>query len=251
MIVKNASLKCKVISELPGHRARAVARSLLPRSARRNGRAGAAALIATRLGGSSTGSSGSTVSRSIPAAATTRGTARLQGRVGLHRSRDLHCAPAPGVSLPANSRVARRVAPTIATIPTVLVANLVFSTVAGGAATRAGSVVSFLAVAFIWFRLIQAGLARSARAQRALRPDQPSRGEPAVTGYDRLLPRTCVVRVSSSWCRIRQQSTCRLGELRARSSGVLKRRLMACETRAPDRNQVIGRPPSKGSRLPV
>jgi Protein of unknown function (DUF998) len=50
--------------------------------------------------------------------------------------------------------------PTIATIPAVLVANLVFSAVGGGAATRAGSVVGFSAVAFIGFRLIQAGGAR-------------------------------------------------------------------------------------------
>jgi hypothetical protein len=50
--------------------------------------------------------------------------------------------------------------PTLATIPAVLVANLVFSAIGNGAATRAGSVVVFLTIAFIGFRLTQAGGAR-------------------------------------------------------------------------------------------
>jgi Protein of unknown function (DUF998) len=53
--------------------------------------------------------------------------------------------------------------PTIATIPAVLLANLVFSPIGGGAATRAGSVVVFLTIAFIGFRLIQTGGARYGR----------------------------------------------------------------------------------------
>lgn len=44
--------------------------------------------------------------------------------------------------------------PTIATVPAVVVANVAFSPVGDGAATRAGTVVVFLAIAFIGFRLI-------------------------------------------------------------------------------------------------
>jgi Protein of unknown function (DUF998) len=51
--------------------------------------------------------------------------------------------------------------PTIATVPAVIAANVVFSPIGGGAATRAGTVVVFLTIAFIGFRLIQAGGARS------------------------------------------------------------------------------------------
>jgi Protein of unknown function (DUF998) len=47
--------------------------------------------------------------------------------------------------------------PTIATIPAVIVAGQAFSTIGDGAATRAGSVVLFLTIAFIGFRLILAG----------------------------------------------------------------------------------------------
>jgi hypothetical protein len=47
--------------------------------------------------------------------------------------------------------------PTIATVPAVIVANIAFSPVGGGAATRAGTVVLFLMFAFLGFRLIQAG----------------------------------------------------------------------------------------------
>jgi hypothetical protein len=47
--------------------------------------------------------------------------------------------------------------PTIAAIPAVLLANVAFSPIGGGAANRAGTVVLFLTIAFIGFRLIQAG----------------------------------------------------------------------------------------------
>ena len=57
--------------------------------------------------------------------------------------------------------------PTIATVPAVVVANVVFSPIGGGAATRAGTVVVFLTIAFIGFRLIQAG---GARVRFATRP---------------------------------------------------------------------------------
>jgi ABC-type Na+ efflux pump permease subunit len=55
----------------------------------------------------------------------------------------------------------------IATVPAVPVANLAFSPIGNGAATRAGSVVAFLAIAFIGFRLIQTGAARYGSQSRA------------------------------------------------------------------------------------
>lgn len=45
--------------------------------------------------------------------------------------------------------------PTLATIPAVLVANIVFSAIGDGAATRAGTVVLFVWIAFLGFRLLQ------------------------------------------------------------------------------------------------
>ena len=45
--------------------------------------------------------------------------------------------------------------PTIATVPAIIVANVAFSPIGGGAATRAGTVTVFLAIAFIGFRLIR------------------------------------------------------------------------------------------------
>jgi uncharacterized protein DUF998 len=62
--------------------------------------------------------------------------------------------------------------PTIATIPAVIVASLVFSTIGNAAGTRAGSVVLFLTIAFIGFRLIQAGGARS--GSQSTGPQAPS-----------------------------------------------------------------------------
>ena len=47
--------------------------------------------------------------------------------------------------------------PTIATVPAVILANVLFSPLGGGAATRAGTVVVFVTIAFIGFRLIQKG----------------------------------------------------------------------------------------------
>jgi hypothetical protein len=47
--------------------------------------------------------------------------------------------------------------PTLAAIPAVFLANLAFSSLGNGAATRAGSVVVFAAIAFIAFRLLQKG----------------------------------------------------------------------------------------------
>jgi hypothetical protein len=52
-----------------------------------------------------------------------------------------------------------------------LVANLAFSPIGGGAATRAGSLVVFLTIAFIGFRLIQA---------RGARYGSQSMGSPAL-----------------------------------------------------------------------
>src|ERR671932_214558 len=55
--------------------------------------------------------------------------------------------------------------PTIATVPAVVVANVVFSPLGDGAATRAGTVVLFLTFAFLGLRLIQAGGAASDEAE--------------------------------------------------------------------------------------
>jgi uncharacterized protein DUF998 len=54
--------------------------------------------------------------------------------------------------------------PTIATVPGIILANVVFSAVGSGAATRAGTVVVFLAIAFIGAQLIR----KSRRAERPL-----------------------------------------------------------------------------------
>ena len=45
--------------------------------------------------------------------------------------------------------------PTLAAVPAVFVANLAFSSLGDGAATRAGTVCVFAAIAFIGFRLLQ------------------------------------------------------------------------------------------------
>ena len=47
--------------------------------------------------------------------------------------------------------------PTIATVPAVILANVLFSPLGDGAATRAGTVVVFLTIAFIGFRLLRKG----------------------------------------------------------------------------------------------
>jgi hypothetical protein len=47
--------------------------------------------------------------------------------------------------------------PTLATLPAVIVANIVFSTIGDGAATRAGTVVLFAWMAFLGARLLQKG----------------------------------------------------------------------------------------------
>jgi hypothetical protein len=47
--------------------------------------------------------------------------------------------------------------PTSPAIPVVFLANLAFSALGNGAATRAGTVVVFAAIAFIAFRLLQKG----------------------------------------------------------------------------------------------
>ena len=46
--------------------------------------------------------------------------------------------------------------PTLATVPAVILANVVFSAIGDGAATRAGTVVVFLWIAFVGLRLLQA-----------------------------------------------------------------------------------------------
>jgi hypothetical membrane protein len=47
--------------------------------------------------------------------------------------------------------------PSLFTVPAALIANIVFSAVGNGAATRAGSVVVFLWIAFVSVRLLQKG----------------------------------------------------------------------------------------------
>lgn len=47
--------------------------------------------------------------------------------------------------------------PSLATIPAIIAANAVFSTIGDGAATRAGTVVAFLWIAFLGARLLQKG----------------------------------------------------------------------------------------------
>jgi hypothetical protein len=47
--------------------------------------------------------------------------------------------------------------PTLAVLPAVLAANLIFSILGDGAAVRAGSVISVLWIAFVGARLIQRG----------------------------------------------------------------------------------------------
>ena len=64
--------------------------------------------------------------------------------------------------------------PTIATVPAVIVANIAFSPIGDGAATRAATVVVFLTIAFIGFRLIQAGVPTTREPPPTRRP--PSSG---------------------------------------------------------------------------
>jgi Protein of unknown function (DUF998) len=47
--------------------------------------------------------------------------------------------------------------PSLLTVPAILLANIVFSAVGNGAATRAGTVVAFLWIAFVSVRLLQKG----------------------------------------------------------------------------------------------
>ena len=47
--------------------------------------------------------------------------------------------------------------PSLITVPAIVVANIVFSAVGNGAATRAGTVVAFLWIAFVSVRLLQKG----------------------------------------------------------------------------------------------
>jgi len=47
--------------------------------------------------------------------------------------------------------------PSLLAVPAILLANLIFSAVGNGAATRAGSVVAFLWIAFVSVRLLQKG----------------------------------------------------------------------------------------------
>jgi hypothetical protein len=64
--------------------------------------------------------------------------------------------------------------PMLATLPDVFVANVLFSSLGNGAATRAGTVVIFLAFGFLGFRLLQEGGRRSC----AHGPSAPSRPTP-------------------------------------------------------------------------
>jgi Protein of unknown function (DUF998) len=47
--------------------------------------------------------------------------------------------------------------PTLGTIPVVILANVIFSAIGDGAATRAGTVVVFLWIAYVGLRLVQTG----------------------------------------------------------------------------------------------
>jgi hypothetical protein len=55
--------------------------------------------------------------------------------------------------------------PTLLTVPAVVLANVVFSAIGNGAATRAGTVVVFLWIAFVSVRLLQKGAAPSREAR--------------------------------------------------------------------------------------
>lgn len=65
--------------------------------------------------------------------------------------------------------------PTVAAVPAVFLANLVFSSLGDGAATRAGTVVVFAAIAFMAFRLLQKG--NRPRASPSGSPSGASRTE--------------------------------------------------------------------------
>ena len=56
--------------------------------------------------------------------------------------------------------------PSLLTVPAIVLANVVFSAVGNGAATRAGTVVAFLWIAFVSVRLLQIG-DRSAATRRS------------------------------------------------------------------------------------
>jgi len=81
--------------------------------------------------------------------------ARPQDRVGLHSGRDLRRARRLALAFRRIREWRDSWLPTIATVPAIIVANVAFSPIGGGAATRAGTVTVFLAIAFIGFRLIR------------------------------------------------------------------------------------------------
>jgi hypothetical protein len=75
----------------------------------------------------------------------------------IHRCRHAPRAAAARLRLPAHPLVARLVAADLAAIPAIIAANVVFSTIGDGAASRAGTVVVFLWIAFVGARLLEKG----------------------------------------------------------------------------------------------
>jgi hypothetical protein len=128
----------------------------------RLGRAGAAALIATGVGGFLDGLFRLDCQTPIDA-----GCSNDSWHSHAHKIESGFTAVAPFLAFLLLALAFRRIPkwhsawlPTIATIPAVIVAGQVFSTIGNGAATRAGSIVAFLAIAFIGFRLNRVAGAR-------------------------------------------------------------------------------------------
>jgi hypothetical protein len=127
----------------------------------RLGRAGAAALIATGLGGFLDG-----LFR-LDCQPIDAGCSNNSWHSHAHKIESRFTVAAILLAFPLLALAFRRIPewrnawlPTIATIPAVIVASVAFSVIGNAAGTRAASVVGFLTIAFIGFRLIQAGGAR-------------------------------------------------------------------------------------------
>jgi Protein of unknown function (DUF998) len=127
----------------------------------RLGRAGAAALIATGLGGFLDG-----LFR-LDCQPIDAGCSNDSWHSHAHKIESRFTVVALLLAFPLLALACRRIPewrgawlPTIATIPAVIVASVAFSAIGNGAGARAASVVGFLAIAFLGFRLIQAGGAR-------------------------------------------------------------------------------------------
>ena len=82
---------------------------------------------------------------------------RPQDRVGLHRGLSLLAPLILAFAFRRNPGWRDSWIPSVLTVPAVFVANVAFSTVGDGAATRAGTVVIFAWIAFVSVRLLQKG----------------------------------------------------------------------------------------------